>query len=682
MRTLGNAALLAGVLIAASCQPPTEAPTFTDAATQMRWNPGHEDFWDLPMPSDLRREDDGSYDLERWPGPWDNELLVTWLRGVNARMTSGWGLSSGAFLPLSGAVDAGSLPEDPEAAAAEGASVFLVDISDGPERGRMFPATVREITELDIYTPEHLLAVLPTFGFVRRPSTAYAVVLTSRVHDAEGQALGPSRAFFDAWHATDDADASAVEHLAPLRAFLESGDNATGATVDEVVGAAVFKTFDPNADLLKLATWYERELPAPQLSGEWTVAESYTSYQVLTNTYEVPLAQTGDRPYTGLGEGLLVWGEDGWPVIQERQQVRLALTVPKQPMPEGGFPLTLYMHGSGGEWYQAINRGPVEELPPEERSPPYAGQGPAEWLARRGVATLAFDFPLHGDRSVPSDTSGLLLYNLLGNIEATLDNFNVAAAEQVYLSKLATSMTVDASLADTLDAGGAADGLIRFNGDRLTMFGQSMGTTLGVAWATVDPRVDGLLLSGAGGILVEIAVTAVEPFPFKGTLETLIELDTEVGLHVGHPMLHALQNLWDFVDPIAKARHISAEPHPGMQAKHVMMTAGIFDGYFYPRSQAAMAAALQVDLVGDEVEPVLPEILRMSGRDTATFPLKDNAHGKTMGVVQFASPYTLGHYVVFNQEGARHVYTCFLASVGSDAGASISAPAAIDTPCP
>ena len=37
-----------------------------------------------------------------------------------------------------------------------------------------------------------------------------------------------------------------------------------------------------------------------------------------------------------------------------------------------------------------------------------------------------------------------------------------------------------------------------------------MGTTLGVAWATVDPRVDGLLFSGAGGILVEIAVTAVE----------------------------------------------------------------------------------------------------------------------------------------------------------------------------
>jgi hypothetical protein len=648
----------------------------------MLWNPEHNDFWDLPMPSDLRREEDGSYDLERWPGPWDNELLVMWLRAIDARLTSGWGLSSGAFLQLTGAVDASTLPATPEEAAAEGASVFIVDISDGPERGRMFPATVRQLTEVDIYTPEHLLAVLPTFGFVRRPLTTYAVVVTNRVNDVSGAPLGPSRAFYDNWYETVDVLPPAAEHLAPLKAFLESDDNTTGASVDEVVGAAVFTTMDPNADLLKLGEWYDRELPAPALSGEWAVAENYASYQVLTNTYEVPLAQTGSRPYGGLGEGLLVWGEDGWPEIQERQQVRLALTVPKRPMPEGGFPLTLYMHGSGGEWYQAINRGPVAELPPEERDPPFAGQGPAEWLARRGVATLAFDFPLHGDRSVPSDTTGLLLYNLLGNIEATLDSFNVAAAEQVYLSRLATTMTVDASLADTLDAGGAADGLIRFNGDRLTMFGQSMGTTLGVAWATVDPRVDGLLLSGAGGILVEIAVTAVEPFPFKGTLETLIELESDIGLHVDHPMLHALQHLWDFVDPVAKARHVTVEPHPGFGPKHIMMTAGITDGYFFPRSQAAMATALQVDLVGEEVEPVLPDTLRLNGQQTASYPLKDNAFDRTMGVVQFASDYTLGHYVVFNQDGARHSYTCFLASVGSDDGATIAAPGALDDPCP
>ena len=66
------------------------------------------------------------------------------------------------------------------------------------------------------------------------------------------------------------------------------------------------------------------------------------------------------------------------------------------PMPEGGFPLTIYMHGSGGEWYQAINRGERPEI--EDAPGPYAGTGPAEWLARRGVATLGFDYPFHGDR--------------------------------------------------------------------------------------------------------------------------------------------------------------------------------------------------------------------------------------------------------------------------------------------
>ena len=63
-----------------------------------------------------------------------------------------------------------------------------------------------------------------------------------------------------------------------------------------------------------------------------------------------------------------------------------------------------------------------------------------------------------------------------------------------------------------------------------------------------------------------------------------------------------------------------------------------------------MATALDVDLVGDEDESVLPN--------------------------------TLGHYVLFNQDPARHLYTCFVTSVGSEGGARIGAPASFDQPCP
>ncbi len=649
-------------------------PAFVDQPTKVPFAPDGEDFWSAPFPSDLRIEDDGTTDIERWPGDWDNDLLTLWLRAADRRLTDGWGLQSGVFFRLPAGVDAGSLPDSPEASTAATSTVFLVDIDkDSPEYGRRFPLKVRELEEVDLYTPEHLLAVLPVFGFVRRPHTTYAAVITDGVLDEDGAALGRSRVFHDALTQAEGPDTPYAGHLQPLVDYC----NDKGVDLNTIVGASVFTTYDPNRDLRTLVDYYE-SLDDPMLVEPWTVQEEYDAYQVLTARYEVPLYQTGNRPYAQPGQGLIVWGDDGFPVEQERQGVRLALTIPKQPQPEGGFPLTIYMHGSGGEYYQAINRGPREEIP--EAPPAVAGEGPAEWLARRGIATVAFDYPLHGDRATPPDESGLKLYNILGNPDATVDNFNVAAAETTYLSRLMLDTRVDAALADTLDAGGASDGLIKFDPERLTAMGQSMGTTLGVATATVDPRIKGFLFSGAGGVLVEIAVTAVEPFPFRGTVEVLIELDDEDNLHVDHPLLHALQQLWDYVDPVVKARHISAEPFAGYAPRQVMMTAGVFDGYFFPRSQAALATNLGADLVGTEVEPILPDTLRLNGHRTADFPLRNNVNGATVGVVQFEAPHTLGHYVVFNQDGARFQYTCFLKSVGDEA--TIPGPAGLTDECP
>ena len=62
--------------------------------------------------------------------------------------------------------------------------------------------------------------------------------------------------------------------------------------------------------------------------------------------------------------------------------------------------------------------------------------------------------------------------------------------------------------------------------------------------------------------------------------------------------------------------------------------------------------------------------------------MQNNINGKTGAVIQYASENTKGHYVLFNQDGARFQYTCFLASVGMPGGAKISAPAALDAPCP
>ena len=677
MLSPGRPVLPVALLVAVACGDETGV-AFVEQPTRVVTDPDGADFWDRPMPSDLRVEADGTVDLDRWPNASDSNLLVDWFTAANRRLRDGWGVTSGVFIRLSGPVRSESLPASAAASLGPGATVFLLDIDpDSPQRGRRFPIDVTVTETADRYAPAHLLAAVPVFGFVRRENTRYALVVTTDVLDADGVPLGRSRPFHAAFENEGGSSAALAAQLVPLRQTLRQ----EGLDPDRVAGAAVFTTFDHSTELLELAAWAEGR-PEPALSSPWRVEEVYDDYQVLTATFDVPVIQRGERPYTAVGEGLIERDGTGIPVVSGTQAVRLVLAVPKQPMPDAGFPLTIYMHGSGGDAYQVVDRGPAsEDLPLGEQPPPAPGTGPAQWLARRGVASLGFDFPLHGTRFSPPDTTGLLLYNVFGNIEATLDNFSVAAIELTILSRLVNVMTVDASLSPHLNADAAPDGLIRFDPARLSAFGQSMGTTIGTNWAAVDPRVKGLVFSGAGGMLVEIAVTAVEPVPLKGFVELLLGFDVEEAVRIDHPILHAAQNVWDLVEPVAKANRVAAEPYPGFEARDVMMTAGYRDGYFHPRAQAAMAVAMGLTLVGDAAEPILPERLALADQSSGPYPLRGNLAGRTAGVVSYAAPQVLGHYVTFNQPAARYQYTCFIASVGMSEAASILPPATDEQPC-
>ncbi|MBT6178023.1 MAG: hypothetical protein HOI23_12310 [Deltaproteobacteria bacterium] len=663
------------LILIVPCSQSACSPDWVERSVQMKFDTESSEFWDMPLPSDLRRQDDGSYGLSNWPDNRSNDYLKMWLTTADRRLQNGWGLSSGVFAPMSGIIATASLPQTAAASLLPDASVFLINVQEGSaRRGERIPIDVSFHEEPDAWSPANYIAAIPVFGFLREPNSEYALVVTDKVLAPDGTRVGRSQEFHEAF--VDDGGEKIEAHLSALKATLALEDFDLGS----VSGAAVFSTLDPNALLLKLANWAE-SLPTPTLKEAWEVREDYESYQVLVGTYEVPVIQHDERPYSRSGEGRIAWDEDGNPLIRSYQDVKLALTIPKSAQPDGGFPLTIYMHGSGGNWYQAITRGPQEEVEEELRENPEPGTGPAEWLARRGIATVGFDFPLHGTRHNPPDQNGLMLYNILGNIDGTIDNFHVSAMELTILSRLMLATSVDASLSPNLNAGNGANDLIQFNPNRLSAMGQSMGSTIGVAWATVDPRVKGVVFSGSGGMLIEIANTALEPLDLKPTLELLI-FDGQPDIHLAHPLLHTFQSLWDKVDPVAKGPYVSLDPHPGFAPKDILMTAGYRDGYFHPRSQAALAISLGTPIAGGFVEPILNERLELAGRSPLALPIQSNFEGYTSGVVSFAAPHTLGHYVVFNQEGSRHQYTCFLESVGRAEGAIILEPAdSVDAPC-
>ena len=77
----------------------------------------------------------------------------------------------------------------------------------------------------------------------------------------------------------------------------------------------------------------------------------------------------------------------------------------------------------------------------------------------------------------------------------------------------------------------------------------------------------------------------------------------------------------------------------------------------------------------------MASMLKLKGHQTENYPLGSNINGKTGFVIQYPAEHTQGHYVLFNQEGGLHQYTCFIKGVGSEGGTLIEAGENTDSPC-
>ena len=112
----------------------------------------------------------------------------------------------------------------------------------------------------------------------------------------------------------------------------------------------------------------------------------YVAYE---GRYLTPNFQSGEKPYEVEG-GAILFDGDGAPILNELEDIRFAVTVPKSAeMPAAGWPLVLYGHGTGGDYRSFIRA---------------SGNAPARILAQRGFAVLSIDQPLHGERGTGSDS--------------------------------------------------------------------------------------------------------------------------------------------------------------------------------------------------------------------------------------------------------------------------------------
>src|SRR5581483_1903847 len=117
------------------------------------------------------------------------------------------------------------------------------------------------------------------------------------------------------------------------------------------------------------------------------------------------------------------------PVPQGMIDIHFTLTLPPGPMPDAGWPVAIYAHGTGGNADSFVN------------------DGTAAAAAAQHVAMLGFDQIFHGERGSPTVSPEVAFFNFT-NPHAGRTNNRQAALDLVQSGRLVRRLTFPLHNAD------------------------------------------------------------------------------------------------------------------------------------------------------------------------------------------------------------------------------------------
>ncbi len=679
---LAASALLLGSLSIAACGPEAgDDACLEPSGSQVRFDPTLSagdsavlSWLAFPFPSDHRHTADGYVDLMDFPNPFGLGDLDHYLEFISNHL-EGFSTTSPVYLAFENGVNAGALPTEAMAYIDRDAPLQLVDVSPGSaEYGMRRPLRWEYVAEDGTYVAAGTLVVAPRWGFVLRPQTTYALIVTDEVTDIDGAPLAaPSLlSYLLGQHGVDCVEPAVEEStLSELRAsfaLLRLWLIGEGIDPEHVVAATVFTTgptIDELAaiyalvnDVLPTPSWDENEwrsyfqggdLYLPYLLRQVDLPESnQIAYYEMEGHFVAPNFQRGTLPYTA-DSGGFVFSPDGLPEVQREESLRFVLSIPATPPRDGPcYPIVEYAHGTHGNAYS------------------YSGRTAARMAARR-LAAIGIDQPLHGDRWEHSDSETMVSFYTTNpvNPEAARTIYRQSAADTFSLTRFITeSLRVPAEFSPSGEE-------ICFDPGRILYFGHSQGAFTGSLAAAHEEKIDTWLFSGGGGgeaIQFENEGSVNNPSPY---LAPLLRTADREQLTSNHPVAMLWQTLNDVNDPLNSAPyfHLLGE-HPS----NLLLATGTEDVYV-PNTQAtALALAGAMQLV--EPAPIATPEFDALGLPPVPGPVRGNVtDGRTAGFIQWA-PDVAGsnvasHFVVFYREQAIDTTMQFLQSAAFDDAAVI-----------
>jgi hypothetical protein len=648
MRLVAPALLSVSVAVLASCGEPASGPVvamrFDDPAV-----------FAAPFPSEHLRREDGTLDLSGLPR--GNRVQIVDQIHQALAAASGFGTTSAIHLALEVPVDPSSLATG----IVEEGVVELIDVA----RGERAPIRLFFVEDGGPFGAENVLTALPVQGMPLRGGALYALVVRRGLRAADGRLFDRAPAL----EALARGQAPAGLEGEALAAYREAFEALGARALDpgSVVAMTAFRTQDPTASLRRAVETTTATL-APEAPFE--PAEVFDDYCVYRTTVRMPVYQEGEPPYLVTG-GAWVWSADGTLALQREEQANLWVTLPRRPMPEAGFPLTVLVRTGAGGDRPLVDRGPRAI----RHGPPIApGTGPALDFARVGWAGLQVDGPHGGLRNVTRSDEQFLVFNIQ-NPTALRDNLRQSALELVLLARALDDLVIDASACPGLEEPEA-----RFDVGHVALMGHSMGASIAPLAAAFEPRYRALILSGAGASWLENVLYKESPLATRPIAETLLGY-TRIRrtLREDDPVLSLLQWAGEEADAAVYAPLLLRDA-PAGQARHILMFQGIVDTYIPPQVANALTLALGVDLAGEALDvtsealrdaPSVLEVLPLRGRSDLPYPVVENlavAGERVTAVVaqHLDDGIEDGHEAMWQTEPPRAQFRCFLDTMMDD----------------
>jgi pimeloyl-ACP methyl ester carboxylesterase len=561
----------------------------------------------MPLPIDLLIDPaTGRVDLP--PAPWDSATVLEAKRrladydgfGTSARLLFGF-----------------TAPIDPETVNAE--TVTLYRVSGGAVEKLDATVTVLEdATNVEVeplVTPleEGALYAVAVGGDVRdagggsitRMPVGHLLMAREPVADGERSEIG----------SIDDADAVRLERV---RAALSPALERIGR--DPLLGAWTFTTMVAEQPLRdRIAAAYEHGVSPDPLE-----VEHMTPGQALL---DFPLAiaslfSVGDVYHGAIESPVFLdpttrgWREDG---SHQVERIKFTLTVPEDAPPGAEVPVVIFGHGVMTERRFVLAIGDA--------------------LASRGFAAIAIDLPYHGERTycfsegpltIPNPSTGeltplgdpcaggavceedgrcrapgggpgeLARWPIIGMYRSSgaafLEIEHIANTRDHFVQALIDLTALDRSLrsGDWEQAVG-----VRFDPDRISYAGQSLGGILGASFVALTPEIERAVLNVPGADTVDMF--SESPF-FSLQIEAFFDREgVEPSSFDGHRFLNVARWFMDAADPQGVAHHLR-----GRDVLLQMATLDFIIPNDYTRKLETIAEAPRIDYVAEHGFLVIP----------------------------------------------------------------------------